>query len=303
MVYDRIVNVADLALDDLRCFLAVAKTLNFRRAASTVSLTPAAVGQRVRKLESALGQTLFERTTRSVALTPIGTSLVPAAETCLHAAEECLRVSLDRPLPTELLLGTRHELGLSWLVPELARLRRELPWLKLNLYFGSAPDLVSRVRGHLLDCSISSSRFSDLALQTIDLHREDYVLVLSPKLAKAQPLRSPADAETHTLLDIDPQLPLFRYFRDSPGAPELRFRDISALGTTSAIRHEVLRGEGVAVLPLYLVEKDLATGKLCRAYDKLDLQSDFFRLIFRENDRRKPAYESLAAHLRAVPLR
>lgn len=67
------------SLDSLRCFAAAARLLNFRAAARTVALTPAALGQRIQKLEEELGAQLFRRTTRSVALTEAGLALLPAA--------------------------------------------------------------------------------------------------------------------------------------------------------------------------------------------------------------------------------
>src|SRR5437773_2384277 len=78
---------------------------------------------------------------------------------------------------------------------------------------------------------------------------------------RRSPLARPADAARHTLIDAAPELPLFRYWRDGPSGarprPELRFRDVLAAGSTEAIRRLVLASEGVAVLPEYLVRRDV----------------------------------------------
>src|SRR5688572_12601415 len=127
------------SLDELRCFVAAAHTLHFRAAARAVALTPAALGQRIKQLEDRLGESLFTRTTRRVSLSEAGMMLLPVAERCLDAAGECKRAVLGesgRPA-VEVLLGTRYELGLSWVVPQLGSLRKKLPWLRLHLYFGS----------------------------------------------------------------------------------------------------------------------------------------------------------------------
>src|SRR3954463_5446158 len=78
------------SIDSLRCFEAAARLLNFRAAARAVALTPAALGQRIQKLEEQLGVSLFRRTTRSVTLTEAGLSLLPYAEQCLTTARECV---------------------------------------------------------------------------------------------------------------------------------------------------------------------------------------------------------------------
>ncbi len=68
------------SLDALQGFLAAVQTLNFRQAARLVSITPAALGHRIRGLEDLCGTPLFRRTTRSVELTEAGQRLVPFAQ-------------------------------------------------------------------------------------------------------------------------------------------------------------------------------------------------------------------------------
>ncbi|MEZ4302076.1 MAG: LysR substrate-binding domain-containing protein [Polyangiaceae bacterium] len=291
------------SLDSLRCFVAAARLLRFRAAAKSLALTPAAFGQRVKQLEDVMGAPLFERTTRKVTLTGEGLRLLPAAERALSAAADCaLAVRGGTGLPeAEITLGTRHELGISFIVPQLDRIAKRYPTLGVHLYFGSGPDLVLRVRTMEIDCAVTSTRFTDPKLQELRLHREDYVLAGSPALLTATPLRKPADAAAHTLLDISADLPLFRYLRDA-GA-DLRFGRVVRLGTIAAIRARALAGAGVAVLPRYFVEQDLKKKKLVRALPKVTPAHDHFRLIFRGDDPRRVIYEGLAAALSEEPLR
>src|SRR5690348_14392400 len=67
-------------LNDLQAFRAVAELGSFRKAAEAVSISQPALSRRIDKLEEALGVRLFERTTRSVALTTIGRAFAPSAE-------------------------------------------------------------------------------------------------------------------------------------------------------------------------------------------------------------------------------
>src|SRR6185369_7534945 len=113
------------SLESLHCFIEAARLLNFRAAARSVALTPAALGQRIRQLEDQIGTPLFHRTTRKVVLTQAGLALVPFAKKTLGTAEECLRAGRGEvgPVPMELTIGTRHELGMSWILPMLPQLR------------------------------------------------------------------------------------------------------------------------------------------------------------------------------------
>lgn len=293
-------------LDALRCFTEAARLLNFRAAARAVGLTPAALGQRIKQLEDLLDAKLFHRTTRTVTLTEQGLALLPYAKEALEAAGECLRAGRGEvgPAPMDLVLGTRHELGLSWIVPMLPKLRKAHPALTIHVYFGSGPDLVHRVRALQIDCAITSSIITDPKLDTTRLHEEKYVFVGAPKLLKKQPLDRVEQAESHVLIDVSPDLPLFRYWRDGEGATDaIHFQKSLSMGTIAAIRQLVLRGDGVAVLPEYFVKPDLKVERLVTVFPEVEPLSDYFRLVFRADDPRRSVYESMAQTMCDEPLK
>src|ERR1700742_3809582 len=68
--------MSDLDLRDLDALVAVAKTRNFRRAASESHVSVSSLSQRLRDMEERLGVRLLNRTTRSVALTEAGEMLL-----------------------------------------------------------------------------------------------------------------------------------------------------------------------------------------------------------------------------------
>lgn len=293
------------SVESLRCFAEAMRHQSFRKAARAVALTPAAFGARIKQLEHEFGVALFSRTTRVVVPTESALALLPQAQACLLAAERCARAArgeLGAP-PVDLVLGTRHELGLSWVLPQIDPLSRELPWLTLHLYFGSGPDLLLRVRTGEVDCAVTSSRISDPKLDAVALHREDYVFVGAKKLLARLPFRTMADAAGHTLIDASPDLPLFSYLRDTHPSARLAFKKNVYLGTIGAMHLRVLEGAGVAVLPEYLVHEDVARGRLRTILPSMKPQHDFFRLVFRAGDPRRTVFETLAERLLETPLR
>ena len=72
-----------MELHQLRYFLAVARTKNFSRAAEQCHVAQPSLSQQIMKLEAELGERLFERTKREVALTPAGDLLTAHAERVL----------------------------------------------------------------------------------------------------------------------------------------------------------------------------------------------------------------------------
>lgn len=294
------------SVESLRCFDAAARLLRFRAAAKAVALTPAALGHRIRQLEDDLGVQLFERTTRTVRLTAAGLAVLPHARACLEAAGLCGRAAKGEigPAPVEVLIGTRHELGISWLTPSVKTLEAQHAGLTIHLYFGSGPDLLLRVRTLEIDCAVTSSRLADPSLEAIPLHEEHYVFVASPKLLRSKPLRRNDDARAHTLIDASPEVPLFSYWRDAAGGGDrLSFAHVMRVGTIGAIRELVLAGEGVAVLPAYLVRADLRARRLVKVFPRVTPIHDWFRLIYRREDPRASVFQAIATSLVGIPLR
>lgn len=292
-------------LESLRCFDAAATHLSFRIAARAVALSPAAFGDRIKRLEEQLAAPLFVRTTRRVALTPAGHRLVAQARRVLDEASKCRPVALDdaAAIPYELTIGTRFELGLSWLVPSLRTLQARRPERTLHLVFGDSADLVARARDAVLDAVITSSRLTATGLAYERLHAESYVFIGSAQLVRKAPLARAEHAAEHSLIDVSPELPLFRYFLDAQRATTWRFARHEYLGTIGAIRLRVLQGAGVAVLPRYFVADDLRAKRLVRLAPRTPLQEDAFRLVWRAHHPREQELRRLASELSAIPLR
>jgi len=294
------------ALDflSLECFLLAARHLNFRSAARIVSLSPTAFGQRIAGLERELGGRLFERTTRRVTLTECGTRAVPLVLQLLTDLEGLKReMTSDKIAPYSLTVGTRFELGLSWITPSLKALAKVCPERSLHLSFGDGEDMVDRVRNFQVDASVTSSRKLPPGAQYATLHQEEYVFVSRKSLVNKIPLSKAKDAANHTLIDIDGELPLFRYFLDGQGGKNpWTFQRVEMLGTIAAIKQRVLEGEGVAVLPKYFVNDDLKRKRLIRILPKETLKSDAFRLVWLGDHPRQEALLQLAEDLRALPL-
>lgn len=294
-------------LDSLRCFDAAATHLSFRIAAKAVALSPAAFGDRIKRLEDQLAAPLFARTTRRVALTPAGHRLLVQARRVLDEAGRCRHVVRDDavPIPYELTIGTRFELGLSWLTPALRSLHAERPERTLHLVFGDSADLLARARNAVLDAVVTSMRLTAGNLSYELLHTEDYVFVGGSAVLGRRPLTRSSDAAHHTLLDVSPDLPLFRYFLDARhdhADAAWTFGKLEYLGTIGAIRLRVLQGAGVAVLPRYFVDGDLRARRMVRLVPRTQLQRDAFRLIWRAHHPRETELRVLARDLARLPL-
>ncbi len=78
-----------IELREIRTFIVLSEELHFGRAAERLELTPSRISQVVRTLETRLGGRLFDRTSRRVALTPLGEQLLERAGPVYEQLEVC----------------------------------------------------------------------------------------------------------------------------------------------------------------------------------------------------------------------
>jgi len=152
---------ADLHPRLLRGFVAVAETLHFGRAATRLHLAQQALSRDVQALERALGRPLFDRSTRSVALTPAGRDLLPKARRLLALHDEILTPEGE---PAALLVDLNSEVDgpdlTSVRMLEAARAARPDCEL-LARYLGGLAAGAAELLAHRLD--VSFGRFAGLA--------------------------------------------------------------------------------------------------------------------------------------------
>lgn len=286
--------------------MAAAGTLNFRSAASEVHLSPAAFGQRIRQLEEFLGVPLFVRTTRKVSLSDAGRRLVPKARSILESVADLIPLAHDQDVIVErnITIGTRHELGLSWLTPLIPELEKAVPGVIVHLRFSDGAELLRLVAKGEIDAAVSSTRLADRRFAFELLHEEEYQLVASDKLVEKQNITSVESLVDQPLIDANSSLPLARYWLDADKErAHLQFETLRFMGTIGAIREVVLRGQGVAVLPSYFIKKDIEEGRLQALFSDKKLLSDNFRLLFARNSRQFSVFEKFAEIMRDCPLR
>ena len=81
------------------------------------------------------------------------------------------------------------------------------------------------------------------------------------------------------------------------------FARLLRMGTIAAIRAVVVAGGGIAVIPRYYVAADLASGALVEVMPQVQARHDWFRLVYRTDDRRTALFDAIARGLASEPLR
>lgn len=120
----------------LSCFLAVANSLSFARAAEQMNVSQPAITHQIKMLESELNVKLFRRSTRIVEITPEGQAFVTDAKSIVNIAEQAkLRFSNPEDRPIEVLsIGCSSYTQLELFTEVLHDLLREHPNLHPQLH-------------------------------------------------------------------------------------------------------------------------------------------------------------------------
>ncbi|WP_341867704.1 LysR family transcriptional regulator [Amycolatopsis kentuckyensis] len=123
----------DVHVRDLRYFVAVAEELSFTRAAGRLFIAQPSLSKQIRRLETSLRVTLFERDHRTVALTAEGAALLPRARQIIEQWEAAEGAVADAVAArrTALTIGFHTRIGRGLIPGAMARMATVLPGWKL----------------------------------------------------------------------------------------------------------------------------------------------------------------------------
>lgn len=250
------------SLNALRAFEAAARLGSMSLAAQELHVTHGAVSRQVRALEEALGQPLFVRQGRGVALTATGQQLREQCSTAFGQLREGWLQLRNKRTTAACVLGCSGSVLARWVIPRLERLRHELPALTLHLAVQEEPviDHLASVDAALLLAAPpwpSSWQVHELAPERIGP-------VLSPRYPGADRLRErPASALCdEPLLHTASRPQAWPEWARAMGLPPDSLQQTQALPHLYFLLEAAAAGLGVAIAPQPLVADDLVNGRL-----------------------------------------
>jgi DNA-binding transcriptional LysR family regulator len=251
-------------LFQLETFLAVVQTGSFSGAAKVVHRTQPAVSQVVRKLEEALGEPLFDRSSRDGRLTDAGKVLQEYALKMLNLRREA-RASLEelRQLQRGTLVLAANEFTSLYLLRVLADFRRFSPMIKVEVQRALASGIASQVADHTVELGVLSFRPDNPLLQSIVVYRDELVFVVPPGHpvagARSVSIRQ-LGAESFVAHNVvSPyRLKVLEAFKRHKTPLNM---DVE-MPTLESIKRFVAAGNGVALVPRIAVEPELTRGEL-----------------------------------------
>ncbi len=132
-----------MEMHQIRYFLAVARTLNFTRAADECNVAQPSLTRAIKLLEAELGGDLFRRERNLSHLTELGTRMQPLIQQCYDSAlsAKSLATSIKAGNVAPMKLGLSRSFPIEPLIPQLSELIRAFKGIELNFLRGTAPEL------------------------------------------------------------------------------------------------------------------------------------------------------------------
>ena len=171
-----------MEMHQVRYFLAVARTLNFTRAADECNVTQPSLTRAIKQLEAELGGDLFRRERPAAQLTELGQRMHPLLKQCYEAAvgARSLASSFKSGELGALRIALTHSIDLSLLIPHIAQLKRQFNRLELRFLRGTSQEVSEYLKKGEAELGIASEIDPTWErLDTWPLFTEDFRLVIS----------------------------------------------------------------------------------------------------------------------------
>jgi DNA-binding transcriptional LysR family regulator len=236
--------------DDLRFFLAVARSGTLSAAASRTGTEHTTVGRRVRALEETLGAQLFHRSNLGYALTEAGENLLAAAEgmeraflSASAAAESAHTVS------GTVRIGAPDGFGSVFLAARMHRLTNRHPGLEVEIMATARIFSLSKREADIV-VSLSPPQQARVIARRLTDYRL-FVYGAEAYLAAHPPIDTAADLERH---------PFVGYIEDMLFTRELNYLGVLGADVSARLRstnllaqvHATLGGAGLCILPAFI---------------------------------------------------
>jgi DNA-binding transcriptional LysR family regulator len=260
----------------LESFAATARSGSFAAAARKLGVSPSAVGKAIQRLEEDLGVTLFRRTTRQIDLTDEGRRLLAGLAPALEALDEALAETRER---TERIEGpivlTVPLVGYHLVNAKLGSFLARYPQVSVELRF---TDLMVDLVADGADLGIRNGPLRDSSLMLRRFGGYRHGVFAAPDYLQRRGMPSVATLDHHDRI-------AFRFSMTGRIQGWLRCDgtplDLSAprmiVTAIEGARNAAIAGMGVAWLPDFILQDDLASGRLVRVLaEEIGEAGEFF---------------------------
>lgn len=261
------------SLSEIIIFMAVAEAGSFARGGEALGLTGSAASKAVARLEARLGVRLMHRTSRALSLTSEGERFRDSGRAILEAIDQAeASVATPSGIPQGLLrLSVPDAFGRKIIMPLVARYLEKWPDVRIDIDVSDRLvdlveegfDLAVRIGGESAPAGIVSRVIADYPVR----------ICAAPSYLERRGYPShPESLSQHDCLLFRSGTRTQEWFGQSAGATRERLPTAARLRMNSAeaIYNAVSAGLGIALLPSFLIDEDLAARRLVHLFPDME---------------------------------
>jgi DNA-binding transcriptional LysR family regulator len=280
----------------LQCFEAAARHLSFTRAAEELHLTQSAVSKQVAQLEEMLRHHLFLRIRRRLQLTPAGSLYLTEVNKILTQVDISSRYILSYGEETEVLtVATQPSFGVGWLIPKLKGFGKRYPNIHLDIRNELEPFALLQAKA---DVGFYFGQGTWPGATCVELFDDVVVAVCAPELLN-EPLASADALGDQVLMQCTSRPEAWHEWFLEQGLTSPNSYHGPRFDTFYMCMSAALAGCGVALVPRYLVESHLATGKLVMPWPHSMRSNGAHYVAFAEHAAEVPKVRALVEWIQA----
>ena len=282
-------------------FAAAAKLCSFKLAAEELNVTPSAVSQQIKNLESYVGLTLFSREQRVLTLTTAGEDFYKISERTLRQYERGFNEFSDKYLSPSIKISMIPYMANEVVIPHLQEFQQAYPLI----------DLVIETSAQLEDLHATefdaAIRFGvppwgDLETQLISSARSG--LVASDEYIRRHPfhaesIRNQDEWKNQTLIHSRRQVDDWQRYRQDIGFDFEPKQELFFDSYDGAIR-AAEEGLGIAIAGFPLSQHKLKSGRLSLLFDRSTRLKEGWYLVTKDNESKAESYRCLLLWLQGI---
>ncbi|WP_422403695.1 LysR family transcriptional regulator [Pseudomonas sp. GZD-209] len=275
----------------LQCFEAAARHLSFTRAAEELHLTQSAVSKQVAQLEEMLRHHLFLRIRRRLQLTPAGSLYLAEVNKILTQVDMSSRYVQTYGTQTEVLkVATQPSFGVRWLIPHLKGFGKRHPNIHLDIRNEMEP--FALLQGSA-DVVFFYGQGTWPGATCVELFGEEVVPVCAPELLQGRTLPDAGALADLVLLQSASRPEAWHEWFLEQGLHTDNSYHGPRFDTFYMALSAAQSGCGVALVPRYLVARELAEGSLVMAWDHAMKSNGAHYLAYAEHAAEVPKVRAL----------
>ncbi|MDF3154543.1 LysR family transcriptional regulator [Mesorhizobium sp. XAP10] len=252
-----------ITLAQIKAFERIARLGSFHAAARQLNRTQPSVSERIRELEDSLGVQLFVRRGPKISLTAQGARLLGFADQLLGAADQLIgHFKTNTPLEGIVRFGAHESFCLICLTDLIQRLNELYPNLTALVRVGDTATISQLLNDQQLDLAVVTEPevSDDVVRETIGVNQFGWFVSASLDLGFGLGAVSPTMLCPHHLIISPPPARIYamamRWFAQVGAVPQ----HLSMCNSVSVSKLTILRGVAVGLLPVRVMEEELARG-------------------------------------------